>query len=643
MKSKWIGCFCLSLTLLACQSAPSLQPPTQAPGLVAKDNPVRLASIQRRVALPVYQLPPGKITIKPSAQADTANIRVEMTLPKATDFSTQALALNNIAKIKAQIQGIGISSPIYAQGADGNGMLVNPGGTFTLTFNNVPYGAGRWLTLLSYNNSDQEIEGAYAVAGFHLNAASTNLELSFRSKILGDLIAILNTHAGGVDDFPTTGSVASDQYLLSNLDLGTLQSFIEADLIGLSGSAPNYEYNTHPFLIANRVLAEDLVTHQGNISELVTLNTNDPTRYRLNPGSVSYTLAGLINPDTASVVVRDPASGQVVGQSNGSGTINNVAPGTWKVEASAPSYTADISPTITIPPNGGTQNAGIITFSVASTPVIDSLSTSSGTIGSQVTLTGSNFHSTIAGNSVFFNGIEADIVSASETELVVEVPTAPSGNVTVEVGGQTSNSLSFNVLPTLAFTSPGNMAILSGVVPLTVNHTSGNPVTKVEYYYGPVELGGKIGESTVAPYTLNWDSSTAPLSGPTSLFAKLTDGQNNEVTSRVDVTVDQIPVISALTASINPIIGLSHPTRLSCSASDTEGTPTISWSTVGGSFGSFSSTTGSQVYWTAPASAGGPYTIRCSVDDGVNEPVTQDLSVSVTSGTGTVNSTGGLY
>ena len=65
-----------------------------------------------------------------------------------------------------------------------------------------------------------------------------------------------------------------------------------------------------------------------------------------------------------------------------------------------------------------------------------------GTTGTIVTLTGTNFSATIAGNTVKFNGTIATVSSASTTSLTVEVPAgATTGKVTVQVGSQIATSV----------------------------------------------------------------------------------------------------------------------------------------------------------------------------------------------------------
>lgn len=81
------------------------------------------------------------------------------------------------------------------------------------------------------------------------------------------------------------------------------------------------------------------------------------------------------------------------------------------------------------------------------TPAITSISPASGVIGTEVTITGSNFSSASNQNEVAFNGTVTTVKSASTTELIVDVPqNATSGAVTVVVDGETATGPSFTVI-----------------------------------------------------------------------------------------------------------------------------------------------------------------------------------------------------
>lgn len=80
-------------------------------------------------------------------------------------------------------------------------------------------------------------------------------------------------------------------------------------------------------------------------------------------------------------------------------------------------------------------------------PRISSILPTSGTIGTEVTISGNNFSGTSNENEVSFNGTAAIVKSATSTQLIVGVPdNATSGAVSVVVDGETATGPSFTVI-----------------------------------------------------------------------------------------------------------------------------------------------------------------------------------------------------
>lgn len=80
-------------------------------------------------------------------------------------------------------------------------------------------------------------------------------------------------------------------------------------------------------------------------------------------------------------------------------------------------------------------------------PLITKVDPTSGSVGTQVTITGTNFSSTLAGNTVKFNGVTASVISSTATQIVATVPTgATTGAITVTAtGGTATSSTSYTV------------------------------------------------------------------------------------------------------------------------------------------------------------------------------------------------------
>lgn len=103
----------------------------------------------------------------------------------------------------------------------------------------------------------------------------------------------------------------------------------------------------------------------------------------------------------------------------------------------------------------GGQGLGISNFSVSAsagggggtTPSITSVNPASGTSGSSVTISGSNFGSTQDSSTVNFGVNHANVTSWSNTSITATVPSLSPGavSVSVTVSGTTSNSVDYTV------------------------------------------------------------------------------------------------------------------------------------------------------------------------------------------------------
>lgn len=101
-------------------------------------------------------------------------------------------------------------------------------------------------------------------------------------------------------------------------------------------------------------------------------------------------------------------------------------------------------------------------------PSISSLSPTSGTTGTSITISGSNFGATQGTSTVTFNGVAATPSNWSNTSITVTVPSsANTGQVVVTVQGMASNGAAFTVTPKIDSISPtagptGTSVIIAG-------------------------------------------------------------------------------------------------------------------------------------------------------------------------------------
>lgn len=102
-----------------------------------------------------------------------------------------------------------------------------------------------------------------------------------------------------------------------------------------------------------------------------------------------------------------------------------------------------------------TSDSTVVVPSIIPPPTISSLSVSSGTPGTTVTITGSNFGSPQGSSTVKFNGVTAPINSWTMGSISANVPASTTGSVVVTVNGQASNGIAFTIpAPTISNVSP---------------------------------------------------------------------------------------------------------------------------------------------------------------------------------------------
>lgn len=112
---------------------------------------------------------------------------------------------------------------------------------------------------------------------------------------------------------------------------------------------------------------------------------------------------------------------------------------------------------------------------VLASPTVLAFSPGQGRAGTVVTLTGRRFAPTAAGNQVYFNGLRANVLSASTTSLTVRVPagTSPGRLKVVTPDGAGPSGIDFVAYlpPTLNTVAPAE-AVPGAVVTLTGTHFS---------------------------------------------------------------------------------------------------------------------------------------------------------------------------
>ncbi len=217
-----------------------------------------------------------------------------------------------------------------------------------------------------------------------------------------------------------------------------------------------------------RVRAADAFSITGPYSSTVTVITpgapvpTAPTN--LSATALSATAVSLSW--TASTEAGGTISSYLVERCQGSGCTSFAQIGTSASTTYADSgLTASTIYNYRVRAEDAANNTGpysnVATATTAGVPSIVSLSPTSGSVGTVVTITGTNFGSGFP--TVTFNNTISAPTSFSPTSIIVPVPTgATTGNVVVTVGGVASNGINFTVTVISISVSPTTASAQAG-------------------------------------------------------------------------------------------------------------------------------------------------------------------------------------
>ncbi len=222
------------------------------------------------------------------------------------------------------------------------------------------------------------------------------------------------------------------------------------------------------------------------------------------PGPVVTNLSPAIGPVSSQV--------QIIGANFGATQAGNQVLFSG-ISASVVSW-SDTSITATVPSNGRTGPVQVSVGGWSSnnnliytvpTENVSGISPTSGVVGTQVTINGTGFHATQGGGSVQFNGINAGIVSWSDTQIVATVPAAArTGPVTVTVLFGSNSDVTM-VLPSPAVTS--------------LSPTSGPMGTQVQINgtgFGATQGASAVTFNGTAATIVNWSDTLITASVPSA-------------------------------------------------------------------------------------------------------------------------------
>ena len=298
--------------------------------------------------------------------------------------------------------------------------------------------------------------------------------------------------------------------------------------------------------------------------------------------SAAPSITGL-SPTSGAIGTSVIITGTNFGATQGTSTVKFngtlTTPTSWSIsQIIAPAPNGATTGNVVVTVSGAASNG--VTFTVTTpAPSITNLSVTSGSVGTSVTITGTNFGSTQGTSIVTFNGILALPTSWGATSIATTVPNgATTGPVVVKVAGLASSGVTFTVVPAPSITS---LSPNLGAVGTTVTITGAN-------------FGSTQGVSTVkfngtsaSPTTWTATSIVTPVpTGATSGAVVVTVG--GVASNGVGFTVTSVPHISSVSPTSGPV---GTPVTISgVNFGSSQGTSTVTFNGIPATPSSWSNT-----------------------------------------------------
>ena len=288
----------------------------------------------------------------------------------------------------------------------------------------------------------------------------------------------------------------------------------------------------------DRLLGVMVLQNTATSRQSVTLRSNastDKITFTATAPSIS-SLSPTVGAVGSSVTISGTAFGIATGTVSFNGTAATVS--SWSdtsIVVQVP--TGATTGSVVVTANGVASNG--VTFTVVPPPVVSSVSPLTGTAGTAVTISGSNFGA--ATGTVKFNGTTALITSWSSTSISANVPAlATSGSVVVTTSiGLASNSTSFTIpAPNISNISPSAARAGASV---TIGGTNFGSVA------GTVTFNGVAGSPT------SWSNTQIVVPVPATATTGPVIVTQGGASNSVNFPVIPPPSISSLTPATGPV------------------------------------------------------------------------------------------
>jgi YD repeat-containing protein len=263
----------------------------------------------------------------------------------------------------------------------------------------------------------------------------------------------------------------------------------------------------------------------------------------VNSNGVSFTVVPAptvtsLSPTSSAVGAAVTITGTNFGSTQGSGTVS------FNGTAATVSSWSATSIAVTVPSGATTGNVVVfasgvnsngVSFTVVGSPIITSLSITTGAVGVPITIVGTNFGATQGTGAVSFNGTAATVSSWSATSIAVTVPNgATSGNVVVFASGVNSNGIEFTVLNVFSYSRT-----------ITIDHTKvpNTDQTNFPFLFAGTDTAAsqKVTDQNQKTTTYGYDDADR--------LTSVTDAANHTTTYAYDTEDNLVTVTDANTHS----------------------------------------------------------------------------------------------
>lgn len=384
-------------------------------------------------------------------QTDTLKLQIQLRRPP--DYQAERLELDKIRRLQAWVKGEGVGASSEDRIMNLNGYITTsstPGSQTSLQIQQVPRGKFRIVTVQGYDvvgPNYPEVAGATLKAVYDSPSNSTDVVLNFswRSTLEAEIFEKLLDQAAHNPEI---------QQILDNLNRTDLGVFLDKLTYGTTPPEGS-SLVLHPTRVDPGGIVQAIIDNNGQIPNY-TPGSNVPPAWLKPMSDVSLVVRAPQNVpftnSTIKVQITDPASEPVaIGTGSDTGALPKIVPGSWEAIV----HIDGLNGGVTARTGVQVDASGNLTLAQGTTgnpvllpPVIKQLSQTTGVSGSQLTINGDGFNAAVAAeNLVKFAGVTANVVMATATSLLVDVPFGISDQVKVTVTstGKTSNQGDFTV------------------------------------------------------------------------------------------------------------------------------------------------------------------------------------------------------